>query len=252
MDELPQQGEGKKADAKKADAKKADAKKADAKKADAKKADAKKADAKKAAVNSMANVDLGAGIVRIAGFIGALARVLAPRRVGGLWRDGWAAVMVASTAGRMKTTGALAAFAGVLVLSSCAGGSGGSDAAATTEAGATVSVVASVPTTTNDAVDELERNRTVNEFLDAAEFNASCTSSECTTAQATYSRYQNLYELAGQIPGDDILPYFTALSSAWDGFTGCLSTAESRFERFDCIEESDMEQAITDLYNALR
>ena len=92
----------------------------------------------------------------------------------------------------------------------------------------------------------------MNEFLEAVELDANCTSSDCLTAQATYSRSQNLHELAGEIPGDDILPFLTVMSSAWDTWNDCLSTVETRFERFDCAEESDMEQAITDLYDALR
>jgi hypothetical protein len=146
--------------------------------------------------------------------------------------------------GRGKKTTAIAALVAALALGACAGSS--DEAAPGTDA-------PNAPTTTTtEAVDELEREQKVNEFLDAAEFNSNCTSSECLTAQAIYSRYQNLYELAGEIPGDDILPYLTVMSSAWDALNVCLSTAETRFERFDCAEESDMEQAITDLYNALR
>lgn len=159
--------------------------------------------------------------------------------------------MMGFIAGRMKTTGTRAAFAGVLVLSGCAGGSGGSDGAATADAEPEVSVVTEVPAATTEAVDEAERDRTVREFLAAAESNAACTAAECITAQATYSRYQNLYELAGEIPGDEIAPYVVVMSSAWDAFNVCLSTAESRFERVDCVEENDMEQAILDLYNTL-
>jgi hypothetical protein len=157
----------------------------------------------------------------------------------------------------MKTTGAFAAFAVVLVLSGCAGGSGGPDAAATTEAEAEVGLATEAPTTTTvidatETVDELERNQTVAQFLGAAEANANCTSMECKTAQATYDRYQNLYELAGEIPGSDIVSYLTVMSSAWDDWSDCLSTAESRFEKFDCAEESGMDQAITALYDILR
>ena len=159
--------------------------------------------------------------------------------------------MMGLIAGRMKTTGARAAFAGVLVLSGCVGGSGGSDGAATADADAELSVVTEVPTTTTEVANEPERDQTVKEFLAAAELNADCTAAECVTAQATYSRHQNLYELAGEIQGDDVAPYVVEMSSAWDAFNICLSTAESRFERFDCVEESDMESAILDLYNTL-
>ena len=154
-------------------------------------------------------------------------------------------------AGRRKKTAAVAALVAMLGLGACTGGSDeaapGTDAPITTDA----PVATDAPTTTA-AVNELERNQKVNEFLGAVELNSDCTSFECKTAQATYSRYQNLYELAGEIPGDDIVPYFDAISSAWDDWNDCLATAETRFERFDCAEESDMEQAITDLYNALR
>ncbi len=125
----------------------------------------------------------------------------------------------------------------------------GADASIETGAPAT----AEAPTTTTpEVVDDLERSQQVNEFLEAVESNANCTSSECSTAQATYTRYQNLYASAGEIPGDDISPYLIMISSAWDTWNDCLSNAETRFERFDCAEQSDMEQAITDLYDALR
>ena len=149
----------------------------------------------------------------------------------------------------MRKIGTLAVLAGVLALSGCAGGSGDSDAAATPEA--EVSIVTEVPTAKTDVVNELERDQAVNEFRDAAKSNANCTSFECKTAEAAYSRYQNLYELAGEIPGSDITPYFTVISSAWEEWNDCLATAESRFDRFDCAEETDMEQAVSDLYNAL-
>lgn len=148
--------------------------------------------------------------------------------------------------GRGKKTTSIAVLVAALTLAACAGGS--DEAAPGTEA---PKAPTTTPTTT-EAVNELERNQKVNEFLDAVESNANCTSPECLTAQAMYSRYQDLYELAGEIPGDDILPYFVVISSAWDAWNDCLSVAETRFERFDCAEESNMEQAITDLYNALR
>ena len=154
--------------------------------------------------------------------------------------------------GRGKKATTLAVLVAAFALAACTGGSdeavSGTDAPIETDA----PVATEAPTTTTEAVNELERSQKVNEFLDAVEVNADCTSVECITAQATYSRYQNLYELAGEIPGDDILPYFNAMSSAWDDWNECLSTAETRFERFDCVEESDMEQAVTDLYNALQ
>ena len=162
---------------------------------------------------------------------------------------------------RTKTTRALAAFAGLLVVSGCSGGSGGSDVAAPTETEVEVSIVTEVSTTTTvpeatttttRAVNESERRESVIEFLDAAASNENCTSFECKTAEAAYSRYQNLYELVAAIPGDDIAPHLSAISSAWEAWNVCLSTAETRFERFDCAEESDMEQAITDLYAAFR
>ena len=148
--------------------------------------------------------------------------------------------------GRGKKTTSIAALVAALILAACAGGS--DEAAPGTDA---PKAPTTLPTT-NEAVNEPERDQKVDEFLEAVEFNLNCTSSECLTAQATYSRYQNLYELAGEIPGDDILPYLVVMSSAWDVWNDCLSTAETRFERFDCAEESDMEQAISDLYNALR
>jgi hypothetical protein len=155
----------------------------------------------------------------------------------------------AGTMGRMsrrgKRTTAVAVLVAACALAAC---TGGSDEA---EPGADAPIETDAPAAT-EAVTELERTQQVNEFLEAVEFNANCTSSECSTAQAMYSRYQNLYELAGEIPGDDILPYLTVISSAWDAWNDCLSTAETRFERFDCAEESDMRQAINDLYNALR
>ena len=155
--------------------------------------------------------------------------------------------------GYLTKTVSIAAFSAVFALSACSGASdeAASNTTATIEANAPIASEAPSATTA-EAVNELERNQKVNEFLDAAEFNANCTSSECITAQATYDRYLHLYELASEIPGNDVLPYFTVMSSAWDALNGCLSTAESRFERFDCAEESDMEQAITDLDNALR
>lgn len=156
--------------------------------------------------------------------------------------------------GRGRKTTAVAVLVAAFALVACTGGSDeaapGTDAPIESDAPAPEAPT-TTPTTAED-VDELERKQKVNEFLDAVEFNANCTSFECLTAQATYSRYQNLYELAGEIPGDDILPYSIAMSSAWDAWNDCLSTAESRFERFDCAEESDMEQAITDLYDTLR
>jgi hypothetical protein len=157
--------------------------------------------------------------------------------------------------GRAKKTTALAAFLAAFALVACTGGSdeagSSTDASIETDASAPAGSPATTPTT-SEAISELERDQKVNEFLEAVELNANCTSSDCLTAQATYSRYQNLYELAGEIPGDDILPFLTVMSSAWDTWNDCLSTAETRFERFDCAEESDMEQAITDLYDALR
>ena len=155
-------------------------------------------------------------------------------------------------AGRGKKTTAVAALVAAFGLAACTGGSDeaapGTNAPTTTDA----PVATEAPTTTTEAINEVERNQNVNEFLGAVELNADCTSFECKTAQATYSRYQNLYELAGRIPGNDILPYFVVISSAWDDWNDCLATAETRFERFDCAEESDMEQAITDLYDALQ
>ena len=156
--------------------------------------------------------------------------------------------------GRLKATAAAVLIAGVALVA-CTGGS--DDAApgtdASIETGAPGAAEAPTATATTAAVvDQPERDQQVNEFLDAVESDANCISVECLTAQATYGRYRNLYELAGEIPGDDILPYVTAMSSAWDAWNDCLSAAESRFERFDCAEESDMEQAITDLYDALR
>jgi len=151
-----------------------------------------------------------------------------------------------------KKTTAVAMLMAAFALAACTGGSNeaapGTDAPIETDAPAT----AEAPTTTPELVDELERSQPVNEFLDAVEVNAKCTSSECLTAQATFIRYQHLHELVGEIPGDDILPYSIVISSAWDTWNDCLSTAESRFERFDCAEGSDMDQAVTDLYNALR
>ncbi len=155
----------------------------------------------------------------------------------------------AGTMGRMsrrgKTTTAVAVLVAAFALAACTGGN--DEAAPSVDA----PIETDAPTTT-EAVNELERDQKVNEFLEAVEFNSNCTSPECLTAQAMYSRSQNLYELAGEIPGDDILPYFMVMSSAWDAWNDCLSTAESRFERFDCAEGSDMEQAVADLYNALR
>ena len=152
-----------------------------------------------------------------------------------------------------KKTTAVAVLVAAIALVSCTGGSDeavpGTDAPIESDAPA----AADSPTTTApEVVDELQRSQQVNEFLDAVESNANCTSSECSTAQATFTRYQNLYELAGEIPGDDISPYLIMISSAWDTWNDCLSNAETRFERFDCAEQSDMEQAITDLYDALR
>lgn len=149
----------------------------------------------------------------------------------------------------MRKTGTLAVLAWVLALSGCAGGSDGPDTSATPEA--EVSVVTEVPTAKTDVVNELERDQAVNEFRDAAQSNANCNSFECKTAEAAYSRYEDLYELAGEIPGSDITPYFTVISSAWDEWNDCLATAETRFDKFDCAKETDMEQAISDLYNAL-
>ncbi len=143
----------------------------------------------------------------------------------------------------------IAALVAAFAFSAC---TGGGDGAAPDTGGPIETDAPAAQAPTTQAVSELERNQIVNQFLDAVESHANCTSSECTTAQATYSRHQNLYELAGEIPGDDILPYFSVMSSAWDAWDDCLSTAESRFDRFDCAEESGMEQAIADLYNALR
>jgi hypothetical protein len=150
---------------------------------------------------------------------------------------------------RGKRTAALAAFAAVLSLAACTGGS--DEAAPET----VTSIEADTPTAevmTTEAVDELERDQKVSEFLDAVESNANCTSAECSTAQAMHDRYQNLYELAGEIGGDDVVVYVTAMSSAWDAWNDCLLTAETRFDRFDCADDSNMEQAVSDLYNALR
>jgi hypothetical protein len=152
-----------------------------------------------------------------------------------------------------KKTTALAVLMAAFALVACTGGS--DEAAPGTDAplGTDVPAAAEAPTTTTpEVVDELERTQQVTAFLEAVEANANCTSFECSTAQATFTRYQNLYELAGEIPGDDISPYLIVISAAWDTWNDCLSTAETRFERFDCAEQSDMEQAINDLYNALR
>lgn len=159
--------------------------------------------------------------------------------------------------GRMSGSGrkttAIVVLVAVFALASCTAGSdeAATDAPIEVDAPASTEAPTTTPTTT-EPVDELERNEQVNRFLDAVEFNANCTSFECSTAQAAYSRYQNLYELAGEIPGDDILPYFMVISGAWKVWNDCLSTAETRFDRFDCAEQSDMERAITDLYDALR
>ena len=152
--------------------------------------------------------------------------------------------------GRGKNPTAIVALVAAFGLAACTGGS--DEAAPGTDVPIETDAPVGTEAPTTEAVNELERQQQVNEFLGAVELNADCTSFECKTAQATYSRYQNLYELAGRIPGDDILPYFVVISSAWDEWNDCLATAETRFERFDCAEESDMEQAITDLYNALR
>ena len=154
--------------------------------------------------------------------------------------------------GRRRKATATVALVAAFGLAACSGGSDeaaqGTSAPIETDA----PVATEAPATTTEAVNELERNQKVNTFLGAVELNADCTSFECKTAQATYSRYQNLYELAGEIPGDDILPYFVVISAAWDDWNDCLATAETRFERFDCAEESDMEQAINDLYDVLK
>jgi hypothetical protein len=157
--------------------------------------------------------------------------------------------------GSGRKTTATAVLVAVFAIASCTAGSDeaapGTDAPTEADAPASAEAPTTTPATT-EAVNELERDQKVTEFLDAVELNSNCTSSECFTAQAMYSRYEDLYELAGDIPGDDIVSYFVVISSAWDAWNDCLSTAETRFERFDCAEESDMEQAITDLYNALR
>jgi hypothetical protein len=155
----------------------------------------------------------------------------------------------------MKTAGAHAVFAGILVLSSCAGASEPPDATATSEAEAEASAATEATTTepeTTEAGNDVERSQAVNEFLAAVELNANCTSSECSTAQAMYDRYENLYELAGEIPGDDIVGYVSVMSSAWDTWNDCLLSADTRFERFDCADASNMKQAVSDLSDALQ
>ena len=163
--------------------------------------------------------------------------------------------------GQLTKTASIIAFSALFALVACSGASdeASSTTGATIETNAPIAseapstaTAATTTTTTTEAVNGLERDPKVNAFLDAAESNANCTDFECITAQATYNRYLNLYELAGEIPDNAVLPYFTAMSSAWDTWNDCLSTAESRFDRFECAEDSDMEQATTDLYNALR
>lgn len=151
--------------------------------------------------------------------------------------------------GHGKKATVIAVLTAAFVLAACVGS--GDDAAP----GTNTPIEADAPATevsTTEAADELERAQAVDEFLAAVESNQNCTSPECLTAQAMHDRYQDLYELATAIPGDDILPFIAEMSSAWDTWNDCLSAAESRFERSECAEESGMEQAITDLYDALR
>ena len=155
-----------------------------------------------------------------------------------------------STCSTARVTAVL--LAGVLVFSSC---SDDSDAGAPSNTATATTIVAEVTTpqpTTTRVTDESERRQAVSDFLDAVESNENCTSFECKTAEAAYRRYENLYELVGEIPGDDVSQFATAISSAWDAWNACLASAETRFDRFDCAAESGMEQAITDLSDALR
>ena len=153
----------------------------------------------------------------------------------------------------MKKTTVVAVLMAAFALVACSDGDDEATPGMDTQIDTDASAAAGASTTTlPEVVDELPRSPQVNDFLEAVEFDANCTGPECSTAQADYRRYQELHDLAGEIPGDDISPYLIAISSAWDTWNDCLTAAESRFERFDCAEQSDMEQAIADLYNALR
>lgn len=151
-------------------------------------------------------------------------------------------------------------LAGLVVLAGCGGADSTADSVAveatsptTSEAPATTEPTTDPPTTTaapTTTIDELERNRTVNVYIDAAAVNAACTNFDCITAQATFDRYTALRDMAEQIPGDDIDALRTSVSRSFQGWVDCLDAAATRMDCFD--DEEATLAAINDLYNSLR
>lgn len=140
-----------------------------------------------------------------------------------------------------------------LLLAACA--SGGEAAPAATDPPATITAPtttapATTTSTTSTTVSDLERNRAVNEFVDAAASNADCVAIECMFAQAVYDRYGELSTMAMAIPGDDVHVYADGIRTAYNDWTTCFASA---VDRFDCgDQETAVADAIDDLYDALR
>lgn len=157
---------------------------------------------------------------------------------------------------------------GALTLAACGGDDGDSTATSappvttalllrpTTVAETTTPAATTTPTTVAPAttMDELERNRTVNVFVDAARKHFACTTIECAFADATYERVKHLWELAGSIPGDDVEPLAAAIDEAFLGWGDCLVKASGTGgDRFTCTaEEIAVGNAIEVLYDSLR
>jgi ABC-type glycerol-3-phosphate transport system substrate-binding protein len=103
-------------------------------------------------------------------------------------------------------------------------------------------------------VDPLERNRTVNEYIDLVAARNLCTTIECNFAQTVYDDYAAIVQAANRIPGEDVDQLTETVADDFEAWNQCLSDArESGGDRLTCgADEDAVAVSIEALYDSLR